>query len=77
MKGVKIDYERLKGAITGARLGVKLAEHLGIHKVSLSKKLNGHISIPLEELNVIAKFLDRNTMDFLTEHEMNNGSSSE
>ena len=77
MKEVTIDYERLKGAVTGARLGVKLADHLGIHKGSLSRKLNSSIPIPLEELNKISQFLGRDTMDFLMECNIDNGRHAE
>ena len=63
MKTIIIDRERLKGALWGQHLTV--AESLGIHKNTLSRKINAKRGLHLEELNQIAETLGRDTTDFL------------
>ena len=65
MKKVKIDFEKLKGALW--RKHHQVAADLGIHRSSLSRKINAKRSITIDELNLIAEALGRNTMDFLVE----------
>lgn len=63
MKRVIIDRERLKGVLWGKHLIV--AELLGIHKNTLSRKINAKRGLHLEELNQIAEAIGRDTTDFL------------
>ena len=68
MRGLKIDMDRLRGAVSGR--GVQLAECLNIHQTTLSRKLRGGIPLTLDELNEIARFLSRDTADFIVDFEM-------
>ncbi len=70
MKAIEIDRQKLKGAIWGKRNAV--AEAIGIHPVSLSRKVNGQQPLTIDELNQIAKHLKQDTMDFLRESEISN-----
>ena len=47
--------------------GQELAEELGIHRVTLSRKLNAKLDITLRELNTISEHLERDVSDFLIE----------
>lgn len=69
MIGLRIDHDRLKGSASGK--GTQLAQHLGIHQTTLSRKLNGKMSLTLDELNETAKFLKHDTKYFLMEFDMN------
>ena len=53
MTGVRINRDRLKGTANG----VQLAQRLGVHQTTLSRKLNGKMPLTLEELNEAAEFL--------------------
>ena len=68
LKQAGIDRQKLKGAIWGKRNVV--AEAIGIHPVSLSRKVHGQQPLKIDELNKIAKYLEQNTMEFLIEVEM-------
>ena len=68
MRGLEIDMDRLRGAVSGR--GVQLAERLSIHQTTLSRKLRGGIPLTLDELNEIARFLGRDTEDFIVDFEM-------
>ena len=57
MKGLKVDLERLRGALT--RQGVRKAEHLGIHQVTVSRKLHGVQPLTIDDFFEIARFLSR------------------
>ena len=63
MKKVHIDFERLKGALSGKQR--EIAKKIGVTQATLSYKVNRHRKMTLEELNVIAGALERNTTDFL------------
>ena len=68
MKEIAIDFEKLKGAIWGKQ--PQVAEALGVHPQTLSSKMNRKSRLHLTELNVIARALGRDTMDFLIEIEI-------
>lgn len=65
MKRLKIDKQKLRGAIWGKR--AKVASFLGIHPNSLSRKINGKQPLTIEELNDIASVLSQDTIEFLQE----------
>lgn len=65
MKRLKIDKQKLRGAIWGKR--TKVASFLGIHPNSLSRKINGKQPLTIEELNDIASVLSQDTIEFLQE----------
>ena len=65
MKRLKVDRQRLKGAIGGKR--AEIASFLGIHPNSLSRKINGKQPLKMEELNEIASYLNQDTIEFLIE----------
>lgn len=65
MNRLKIDSQKLKGAIWGKR--AKVASFLGIHPNSLSRKINGKQPLTIEELNEIASYLNQDTKEFLKE----------
>jgi DNA-binding Xre family transcriptional regulator len=63
-RGVRVNIELLKGAITGR--GVKVAEALGIHSHSLYRKLKrDDPTLNFQDLNKICAFLGRDAADFL------------
>ena len=64
-KGFVINLEQLRGAIYGE--GREIAERLNISRVNLSNKIRGKVPMTLDELNMITKYLDRDTSDFLVE----------
>ncbi len=68
MIGVKIDYDRLKGSTSGKGAGI--AAHLSIHQTTLSRKLNGKMTLTLDELNAIAKYLKHDTEYFLMKFDL-------
>jgi len=70
MKILQIDRQKLKGAIWGRRGAI--AEVIGIHPVSLSRKIHGHQPLTVDELNKIAQYLEQNTMEFFHEVEVEN-----
>jgi len=68
MKIINIDRQKLKGAIWGRRAAI--AKVIGIHPVSLSRKINGQQPLTVDELNQIAKYLEQNTIEFINEVEI-------
>ena len=74
MKKMIVDRERLKGALWGKT--PQVAEALGIHPKTLSKKMNRERGLYLEDINVIAELFSRDTMEFLREVEIDNGKES-
>ena len=64
-KGLAINLEQLRGAVYGKGQGI--AERLNISRVNLSNKIRGKVPMTLDELNIIAKYLKRDTLDFLVE----------
>ena len=67
MKVLKVDIEKLKGALYGKRS--RVAEFMDIHPESLSRKLKLDSSFRIEDLNQIAIALNRNASDFIFEEE--------
>ena len=68
MKGIRIDYDRLKGATS--RKGVTLAKHMGIHQTTFSRKMTGKITISIEELDRIARYLEMDADRFVEFYEV-------
>ena len=64
MTGIRIDLEKLKGAIKNQ---TQLAEQLGIARNTLHRKLHGSVIITFNDLNRIAYHLERNTEDFIVQ----------
>lgn len=64
-RGLVINLEQLRGAVYGK--GRDIADTLNISRVNLSNKIRGKVPMTLDELNATAKYLDRNTLDFLIE----------
>jgi len=70
--GVRIDMARLRDAVKSyddGGGGVKIAKAIGIHKLSLYRKL-GQSQIGLEDLNEICFFIRRDAKDFLVYYEI-------
>jgi len=65
MKTIEVDRQKLKGAIWGKRS--KIAEAVGLHPNSVSRKIHGKQPLTIDELNEIAKYLKQDTMEFLQE----------
>jgi len=59
---IQLDREKLTGAIWGKR--AEVAQKMGLHEVSLSRKVHGHQPLKLDELNQIALALNRDVDDF-------------
>lgn len=64
MKRVRIDLERLRGALKRGDIQ-KVADKMGIHNASVSNRLHGLVKFSLDDLNQFAEFLGRDTTDFL------------
>ena len=62
-KLLQLDTKKIKKMIYGK--SVQIAERMQIRSGLLSKKLNGHTIITLEEINRLAAALDVNTLDIL------------
>ena len=62
-KIIKVDKEKLRGAIWGKQRQV--ADKMNIHKVSLSRKINGMQPLTIVELNTIMQIIDRDVSDFV------------
>ncbi len=62
-KLLQLDTKKIKKMIYGK--SVQIAERMQIRSGLLSKKLNGHTIITLEEINRLAVALDVNTLDIL------------
>lgn len=75
-QGVKIDIEKVKGAISGQ--GIKVAEALGVHQFSLYRKLKkDDPRFSLDDLNKTCAFLGRDAADFLEFFPFSNGDQAE
>jgi len=61
-KVISLDREKLTSAIWGKR--AEVAKALGLHAVSLSRKIHGHQPLKLDELNKIALALGSDMDDF-------------
>jgi transcriptional regulator with XRE-family HTH domain len=75
MRELIIDFEKLKGAVWGKQ--PKIAAALGIKPSTLSSKINKKIRLHLDELNIIARTLGRDTTDFVHEVEVESEQESE
>ncbi len=64
MTGIRIDLEKLKGAIKNQS---NLAKRMNIARYTLYRKLNGEVGITFNDLNRIAYHLERNTEDFIVQ----------
>ncbi len=62
-KLLQLDTKKSKKMIYGK--SVQIAERMQIRSGLLSKKINGHTIITLEEINRLAAALDVNTLDIL------------
>ena len=69
MKRLVIEFEKLKGALHRRQRAVAIA--MRMHEGTLHRKLKGDSSFTLDELNQVAEILQRNTMEFLKEVEIN------
>ncbi len=58
-----VDQEKLKGIIWGQQ--GKIARKMGIHPVSLSRKINGSQKLSIKEINDLAFHLNRSVCDFV------------
>ena len=65
MKVIEVDRQKLRGAIWGKRR--KIADAVGLHPNSVSRKIHGQQPLTIDELNEIAKYLKQDTMEFLKE----------
>lgn len=68
MKLLQINQPKLKQAIWGQRNNI--ANLLGVHPVSVSRKIHGKQSLTLDELNLLAQYLNQSTMNFIYEVEI-------
>lgn len=74
MRQVKIDMDRLAGAIYNHRRGVsEAAQALGVNPGSITKRLKGVYRISISDLNVFARFLGKDVDDFLTFYDVHGG----
>ena len=63
-QGIRIDIEKLKGALSGQ--GVVVAKALGIHQFSLYRKLKkSDPRLSINDLNNICNILDRDAQEFI------------
>lgn len=68
MMGIRIDFEKLRGAIKNQS---DLAKRMGIARYTLYRKLNGEVGITFDDLNQIAYHLHRNAEDFIVRFDLN------
>lgn len=61
---IKVNLIYLRGLIRHGQ-GKRIAEKLGVHRYTLSKKLNGDRSFTVDELSDIAVFLGVNADEFV------------
>ncbi len=63
----QVDYFRanLRVLCTGYGAVTQLADHLGLHRVTMSKIVNGHEDIELSQAEAIAKFYGLSLSDLL------------
>ncbi|MBI1930706.1 helix-turn-helix transcriptional regulator [Candidatus Poribacteria bacterium] len=64
-KKIELNTEKIRKECYGR--GQELADKLGIHRVTLSRKLNAKLDITLRELNAIGEHLGRDVSEFLIE----------
>lgn len=57
--------ENLRALCTGYGAVTALAEHLGIHRVTMSRIVNGHEGLTMEQAVETAKFYDLDLSDML------------
>ena len=62
MRGIRVDLERLRGAISNQKA---FAEKFGITRQTLYKKLHGAVGISFDDLNRMAHQLERDADDFI------------
>ena len=62
-KLLELDTKKIKKMIYGK--SGEISDRMGIRSGLLSKKINGHTIITLEEINRLAAALDVNTLDIL------------
>lgn len=63
MKMIKIDLEKLKGALSKQQ--AQIAEAAGWRLNTLSRKLNGHLGLSLDDLNKICRVAKREPAEFI------------
>ena len=63
--GIKIDIEKLRGALHGKSM--HLAEKLGIHQTSFSRRLR--VGISIDDLNELCHYLSRDAQEFLVTYQ--------
>ena len=63
MKRAKIDLERLKGALSKQQ--AQIAKAAGWRLNTLSRKLNEHIGLSLDDLNKICQAAQREPAEFI------------
>ena len=63
LKAVRIDIERLKGALS--RRQTEVANKIGLTLNTLSRKLNGRVKFSLEDLNKVCLAISREPAEFL------------
>jgi transcriptional regulator with XRE-family HTH domain len=63
MKMAKIDIEKLKGSL--AKRQGQIAEAAGWRVNTLSRKLNGHLGLSLNDLNKICRVTQREPAEFI------------
>jgi hypothetical protein len=68
MEGVFYDYDRLRGAILG-RIK-EIGTVIGVSESTMQRKLAGKVKLQLDELNLIAHHLGKDTQFFLIHREL-------
>jgi len=68
-KGKRINVEKVRREIVADRLGVKIANHMGINRFSLYRKFSTG-KLTLDDLNKICAYLGRDVAEFLDEFEL-------
>ena len=63
IKKICVDYEALHEASWGK--GKELADYLGCHKMTFSRKITGQFIIRISEINKIAEYLGVNADEFI------------
>lgn len=64
MRRIRIDYDRLAGAMRGKIDAY--TKHFGVHRNTVSAKINAtRKDFKIEDLNRFAEFLERDPMDFV------------
>ena len=65
MKKVQLDLEKLYGALRRRASVTLAAEILGLTPDALYRRLRGENKFPLEDLNTLCEWLDRDASEFL------------